>query len=119
MVDTTRKVYKYKINIKLTNNDENEEKEFTITNMTQILLQNFAEISNNGLPPGLTEENHIYMLKDNYYIDNDILKSIRATKGEKINMSSKILPLQKENKLPMNFINLFYVILIILLKLKY
>ena len=83
MVDTTRKVYKYKINIKLTNNDENEEKEFTITNMTQILLQNFAEISNNGLPPGLTEENHIYMLKDNYYIDNDILKSIRATKGEK------------------------------------
>ena len=81
MAGIVRKVYK--INIKLTNNDENEEKEFTITNMTQILLQNFAEISNNGLPPGLTEENHIYMLKDNYYIDNDILKSIRATKGEK------------------------------------
>ena len=41
MEDTTRKVYKYKITIKLTNNDENDEKEFTITNMTQILLQNF------------------------------------------------------------------------------
>ena len=44
MAGIVRKVYK--INIKLTNNDENEEKEFTITNMTQILLQNFAEISN-------------------------------------------------------------------------
>ena len=82
MEDTTRKVYKYKITIKLTNNDENDEKEFTITNMTQILLQNFAE-EENGLPKNLTDKNHIYMLKDNYYIDNDVLKSIRGNKGEK------------------------------------
>ena len=80
MAGIVRKVYK--INIKLTNNDENEEKEFTINNISQILLQNFAELSN-GLPDDLSEKNHIYMLKDNYYIDSEILKSIRATKGEK------------------------------------
>lgn len=80
MAGTTRKVYK--ITIKLTNNDENEEKEFAINNMSQILLQNFAELDK-GLPPDLSEKNHIYMLKDNYYIDNEILKSIRGNKGEK------------------------------------
>ena len=80
MAGIVRKVYK--INIKLTNNDENEEKEFTINNISQILLQNFAELSN-GLPDDLSEKNHIYMLKDNYYIDNEILKSIRGNKGEK------------------------------------
>jgi hypothetical protein len=81
MSGISRKVYK--INIKLTNNDENDEKEFVIDNISQILLQNFAELSNNALPHGLTENNHIYMLKDNYYIDNEILKSIRGSKGEK------------------------------------
>lgn len=80
MAGTTRKVYK--ITIKLTNNDENDEKEFAINNMSQILLQNFAELDN-GLPPDLSDKSHIYMLKDNYYIDNEILKSIRGNKGEK------------------------------------
>ena len=73
MAATTRKVYK--ITIKLTNNDENDEKEFTINNMTQILLQHFADPSN-----GLHLDNPIFMLKDNYYIDNDVLKSIRGSK---------------------------------------
>ena len=73
MAATTRKVYK--ITIKLTNNDENDEKEFTINNMTQILLQHFADPSN-----GLPSTNPIFMLKDNYYIDNDVLKSIRGSK---------------------------------------
>ena len=82
MSGISRKVYK--INIKLTNNDENDEKEFVIDNISQILLQNFAEISPNGLPDDLSNNNnHIYMLKDNYYIDNEILKSIRGSKGEK------------------------------------
>lgn len=74
MAATTRKVYK--ITIKLTNNDENDEKEFIINNMTQILLQHFADPSN-GLP---LNDQHIFMLKDNYYIDNDVLKSIRGSK---------------------------------------
>ena len=74
MAAITRKVYK--ITIKLTNNDENDEKEFTINNMTQILLQHFADPSN-GLP---LNDQHIFMLKDNYYIDNDVLKSIRGSK---------------------------------------
>ena len=73
MAAITRKVYK--ITIKLTNNDENDEKEFTINNMTQILLQHFADLSND-----LHLDNHIFMLKDNYYIDNDVLKSIRGSK---------------------------------------
>lgn len=73
MAATTRKVYK--ITIKLTNNDENDEKEFTINNMTQILLQHFADPSN-----GLPSTKPIFMLKDNYYIDNDVLKSIRGSK---------------------------------------
>ena len=79
MSGISRKVYK--INIKLTNNDENDEKEFVIDNISQILLQNFAE--NKELPYGLSKKDHIYMLKDNYYIDNEILKSIRGSKGEK------------------------------------
>jgi hypothetical protein len=37
MSGISRKVYK--INIKLTNNDENDEKEFVIDNINQILLQ--------------------------------------------------------------------------------
>ena len=76
MAAITRKVYK--ITIKLTNNDENDEKEFIINNISQILLQNFAEAVK--LPYGLSEKNHIFMLKDNYYIDNDVLKSIRGSK---------------------------------------
>jgi hypothetical protein len=87
MSGTSRKVYK--INIKLTNNDENEEKEFAINNISQILLQNFAESSPNGLPRDLSDTNYIYMLKDNYYIDNEILKSIRGSKGEKIKYEFK------------------------------
>jgi hypothetical protein len=102
MAGISRKVYK--INIKLTNNDENEEKEFVITNITQILLQNFAEISNNGLPGDLSENNHIYMVKDNYYIDNEILKSIRGSKGEKNKYEFKNFASSK----PEQIINEFY-----------
>ena len=77
-------INKYKITIKLTNNDENDDKEYIIDNMKQILLQHFAELDN-GLPKDLSlEENkYIFMLKDSYYIDNDVLKSIRGSKGEK------------------------------------
>ena len=102
MAGISRKVYK--INIKLTNNDENEEKEFAITNISQILLQNFAEISNNGLPLDLNETNHIYMVKDNYYIDNEILKSIRGSKGEKNKYEFKNFASTK----PGHIINEFY-----------
>ena len=69
-------INKYKITIKLTNNDENDDKEYIIDNMKQILLQHFADPSN-GLP---LNDQHIFMLKDNYYIDNDVLKSIRGSK---------------------------------------
>lgn len=80
MAATVRR--KYKITIKLTNNDENDEKEFIITNMKQILLQNFAE-EEGGIPRDLSGGNSfIYMLKDIYYIDNEVLKSIRVTKAE-------------------------------------
>ena len=77
----------YKITIKLTNNDENDEKEFTINNMSQILLQNFAASNSkelkNGVPDDLSHNSYIYMLKENFYIDNEVLKSIRGSKGEK------------------------------------
>jgi hypothetical protein len=80
MAATVRRTYK--ITIKLTNNDENDEKEFIITNMKQILLQNFAE-EEGGIPRDLSGGNSfIYMLKDIYYIDNEVLKSIRGTKAE-------------------------------------
>ena len=79
-----KSINKYKITIKLTNNDENDDKEYIIDNMKQILLQHFAEL-HKGLPEDLSLEKnkYIYMLKDNYYIDNDVLKSIRGSKGEK------------------------------------
>jgi hypothetical protein len=80
MAATVRRTYK--ITIKLTNNDENDEKEFIITNMKQILLQNFAE-EEGGIPRDLSGgTSFIYMLKDIYYIDNEVLKSIRGTKAE-------------------------------------
>ena len=105
MAATTRKVYK--ITIKLTNNDENDEKEFTINNMTQILLQHFADPSN-GLPDpsnGLPLNNqHIFMLKDNYYIDNDVLKSIRGSK-----VDNKLFVFKDfSNRDPEQIVNEFY-----------
>ena len=104
MAATTRKVYK--ITIKLTNNDENDEKEFTINNMTQILLQHFADPSN-GLPDpsnGLPLNNRIFMLKDNYYIDNDVLKSIRGSK-----VDNKLFVFKDfSNRDPEQIVNEFY-----------
>ena len=100
MAGITRNVYK--ITIKLTNNDENDEKEFVINNISQILLQNFAEAVK--LPYGLSEKNHIFMLKDNYYIDNDVLKSIRGSKGEKNKYTFKDFG----NKKPTEIIDEFY-----------
>ena len=100
MAATTRKVYK--ITIKLTNNDENDEKEFVINNISQILLQNFAEAVK--LPYGLSEKNHIFMLKDNYYIDNDVLKSIRGSK-----VDNKLFVFKDfSNRDPEQIVNEFY-----------
>ena len=97
MAGTTRKVYK--ITIKLTNNDENDEKEFTINNMTQILLQHFADPTN-----GLPLDNDIFMLKDNYYIDNDVLKSIRGSK-----VDNKLFVFKDfSNRDPEQIVNEFY-----------
>ena len=97
MAATTRKVYK--ITIKLTNNDENDEKEFTINNMTQILLQHFADPSN-----GLHLDKSIFMLKDNYYIDNDVLKSIRGSK-----VDNKLFVFKDfSNRDPEQIVNEFY-----------
>ena len=77
-------INKYKITIKLTNNDENDDKEYIIDNMKQILLQHLAEKEIVVHDGSSDEENkYIFMLKDSYYIDNDVLKSIRGSKGEK------------------------------------
>jgi hypothetical protein len=86
MAATVRR--KYKITIKLTNNDEDDEEEFIIDNMRQILLQNFAELSN-GIPDDLTDNSYIYMLKDNYYIDNDVIKNIKGSKVDKLKYTFK------------------------------
>jgi hypothetical protein len=93
----------YKIIIKLTSNDEDDDKEFTINNMTQILLQNFADMDD-GKPPGITKESFIFMLKDNYYINNDVLKSIKSTKVEKIKFTFK----DYNNRQPSGIIDEFY-----------
>lgn len=102
MAATVRR--KYKITIKLTNNDENDEKEFIITNMKQILLQNFAE-EEGGIPRDLSGGNSfIYMLKDIYYIDNEVLKSIRGTKAENNKYAFKNF----NSTTPQQIINEFY-----------
>ena len=101
--DIRRNVYKYKVIIKLTNNDEDDETEFTINNMTQILLQNFADLEN-GKPSKINKESFILMLKDNYYINNDVLKSIKATKVVKIKFSFKDF----SNRQPSGIIDEFY-----------
>jgi hypothetical protein len=102
MAATVRR--KYKITIKLTNNDENDEKEFIITNMKQILLQNFAE-EEGGIPRDLSGGNSfIYMLKDIYYIDNEVLKNIRGTKAENNKYAFKNF----NSTTPAQIINEFY-----------
>jgi hypothetical protein len=62
----------YKITIKLTTNDI-AEKEFTIENMGQILLDNFAEKDS----PNNDYNKLLYMLGETYYINNDVLQKIR------------------------------------------
>jgi hypothetical protein len=102
MAATVRRTYK--ITIKLTNNDENDEKEFIITNMKQILLQNFAE-EEGGIPRDLSGgTSFIYMLKDIYYIDNEVLKSIRGTKAE----NNKYVFKNFNSTTPEQIINEFY-----------
>jgi len=93
-----------KIIIKLTTNDE-EEKEFTINSMDQILLQNFAAENGKYEPPlGSEKKKDILMIKDNYYINNDVLKSIKSTKVEKIKFTFKNF----DNKYDTGIVDEFY-----------
>jgi hypothetical protein len=103
MAATTKRVYNIKI--VLTKNNDPYEKEFIIDNMSQILLENFAETE---ISSDLSQSK-LLMLRENAYIDSDVLQQIKSLTSKSQNNKYKFMEFSKKSEVDIK--NEFYEII--------
>jgi hypothetical protein len=100
MAATTKRLYTIKI--VLTKNNDPYEKEFIIDNMSQILLENFAE---HDMTPDTTKAK-LLMSRENAYIDSDVLQQIKSLTSKSQNNKYKFMEFSGKNEVDIK--NEFY-----------
>lgn len=100
MAATTKRLYTIKI--VLTKNNDPYEKEFIIDNMSQILLENFAEQS----MASAIAELKLLMSRENAYIDSDVLQQIKSLTSKSQNSKYKFMEFSGKNEVDIK--NEFY-----------
>jgi len=100
MAATTKRLYTIKI--VLTKNNDPYEKEFIIDNMSQILLENFAEQS----MASAIAELKLLMSRENAYIDSDVLQQIKSLTSKSQNSKYKFMEFSSRNEVDIK--NEFY-----------
>jgi hypothetical protein len=100
MAATTKRLYTIKI--VLTKNNDPYEKEFIIDNMSQILLENFAEQS----MASAIAELPLLMSRENAYIDSDVLQQIKSLTSKSQNSKYKFMEFSGKNEVDIK--NEFY-----------
>ena len=97
---TTKRLYTIKI--VLTKNNDAYEKEFIIDKMSQILLENFAEKT---METEIAKLN-LLMLRENAYIDSDVLQQIKSLTSKSQNNKYKFMEFSGRNEVDIK--NEFY-----------
>ena len=103
MAANTKKLYNIKII--LTKNNDAYEKEFIIENIDQILLENFAETT---IASDLSHSK-LLMIRENAYIDSDVLQQIRSLTSKSQNNKYKFMETYGKSNLDIR--NEFYEII--------
>jgi len=105
MAATTKRLYTIKI--VLTKNNDPYEKEFIIDNMSQILLENFAEKTMEEVIS--KSKSTLLMSRENAYIDSDVLQQIKSLTSKSQNSKYKFMEFSGKNELDIR--NEFYEII--------